>query len=394
MNRGLIKRPLEGGSCLRCEGENISSQEAIELARYLQTDTVVTSIKLARNSIGHKGAEAFAKTICCNETIKYADLSSNRIGSEGATALAGALRQNRALEVLKIGGNFIGDSGITEISSGLLENQSLRELDLQNNGISGVGLEALSRAIRGREAGFDTLELGWNKINEDGMAGLVDAISCNSVLTQLGLSMCELSAECIRLLAEGLRKNKSIECLDLSGNNIKAEEAVVLVDALVNHPRIRSINLKSNAFGEVGLNAVATLIEKKKNVSANLCFNCMNIESAKTIATSIRKNPSCTRPILRYLSAVRRSLSDDSFKMNRLRLFSYLTGVYVDLNKPDIQTVLLGAVYGAGIQQLLKDFHKEELYLLPQAMWRVGSKLQLDGFYELLRSKPELFRDA
>lgn len=65
---------------------------------------MVKELRLHENSIGNKGAKAFAAVLRINATLQALVLESNSIGAEGAVAMAEALKINLALMTLKIGG--------------------------------------------------------------------------------------------------------------------------------------------------------------------------------------------------------------------------------------------------------------------------------------------------
>tara|TARA_B110000196_G_scaffold276494_1_gene254515 strand:+ start:726 stop:1016 length:291 start_codon:yes stop_codon:yes gene_type:complete len=68
------------------------------------TKQVVKELRLHENSIGNKGANAFAAVLCTNATLQVLVLDSNSIGAEGAVAMAEALKINLTLMTLKMGG--------------------------------------------------------------------------------------------------------------------------------------------------------------------------------------------------------------------------------------------------------------------------------------------------
>jgi len=373
-------------------GQHWGPDEAEALARALSHNNTVQSIRLGRNAIGFRGSASIARVLKSNATIEYVDMSKNDIGNRGMSEFAEALRENQTLKVLKLSESGIGDEGLNDLSESVLERTCvLTRLELMGNMFGTAGFIALSKAFQRSMPRLFTLNLSWNVLDERGMQHLADGIARSATISSLNLSMCDLSTDSVRILAGGLQVNKTIENLDLSGNNIDGKGTSYLVDALLEHPRIENINLKSNNVGEDGVKAVSTLVENRSRISLNLLFNDLDITGAKALAIAIRKNPSCTRPVLRYLSIIKKSLASKAITMAPLKLFSYLTDLYVDFQKPVVRKILLGAVYGAGIQQIQMNlFHNEQTHLVPLAMWRVGSKLHLDGFYELLRSKPEL----
>lgn len=398
MNSRLVARIRENDPCvteLSYAAQGWGQHEVERLARVLTNNTVVKSLILTKNEIGPQGSASIARILRTNKNITYVDLSENHIGNIGAKGIFAALRENQALEVLKLNENGIGNEGLENLTEIFSANCcALTNLELMSNGFNSDWLVALSGAVNGMPR-LSSLDLSWNTIDEEGMKCLADVVAGNRTLTSLKLSMCDLTTKEMRVLAAGLKRNTTLDNLDLSGNNINWEGAKFLSDSLMSNPKLQNLTLKSNNLGDEGVKAIAALFDSRSTFSVNLRFNEMGVSGAKALAEAIRRNPSCTRPVLRYLFTIKRCLSNETIKMNQLKLFSYLTGSYVDFDKPTIQKILLGAVYGAGIQQLQQElFYNEQTHLIPLAMWRVGSKLKLDGFYEIVRCKPELLRDS
>eukprot|EP00966_Prymnesium_polylepis_P233291 5395266-Prymnesium_polylepis.1 len=106
-----------------------SSEEVRQVAAELTSNTRLTCLRLLGYkfqgaAVQPAGARALAKGIKKNAALKVLDLSTfaNSIGVEGGTALAKALEVNTALTTLRLRGNRIGDDGVQALSDALMKN--------------------------------------------------------------------------------------------------------------------------------------------------------------------------------------------------------------------------------------------------------------------------------
>ena len=122
---------------------------AAALARALESTVIqLTHLDLTFNKISCVGAEAFAKALGSNSSLKALELGSNAIGSSGASSFGKALRSNRTLTHLIVSGNNITESGAVELVDALLINNSLICLNAEGNPISSLEAENLKRDIQ------------------------------------------------------------------------------------------------------------------------------------------------------------------------------------------------------------------------------------------------------
>ena len=135
-------------------------------------------------------------------------------------------RRFNAIKTLNISGNHIRAYGATILSEVLLQGDcDLVDLDLSNNAIADKGAQALATALVSPTSRLQTLSVRNNGIHDLGFECLCIALEQNDTLTHTDLSVNNTTARSRKLLADVLRRNKSLTslscencpCLDTAG---------------------------------------------------------------------------------------------------------------------------------------------------------------------------------
>ncbi|CAD8043508.1 unnamed protein product [Paramecium primaurelia] len=134
-----------------------------------------------------------------NNTLKGLSMSRKRIGDEEGQEIAASLEKNMVLERLELEGNNLGPKTLASISKLLEINKSIRVIDLENNNLTNHDKDR-------------------NTYDYSGIYALCEAIEKNDTLLQLNLCNCKLDEKCGEALANALRDNTSLICLDITEN--------------------------------------------------------------------------------------------------------------------------------------------------------------------------------
>ncbi|MBF0360771.1 MAG: hypothetical protein HQK49_07160 [Oligoflexia bacterium] len=92
-----------------------------------------------------------------------------------------------------------------------------------------------------------------------------------------------------KLLADAIKKSKTLQSLNLRSNSIGAPGVKLLADA-IKGSELQSLNLSTNNIGIEGVKAIAKAIEKSKLKSLDLSVNRIKNEGVKFIAEAIEKS--------------------------------------------------------------------------------------------------------
>ncbi|RIB01584.1 hypothetical protein C2G38_2230400 [Gigaspora rosea] len=145
------------------------------------------------------------------------------INLDGVKALADALKFCKYLKHLSIRENDINDEGGKELADALCVNTTLTVLDLSQNRIAVEGGRAFANALC-KNTTLISLYLDFNKV----AGSLTDALYVNKTLLELNIESIGMTRNDIRELADALSSNSTLKSLDLSVNQLdsKAEDAL------------------------------------------------------------------------------------------------------------------------------------------------------------------------
>ncbi|XP_067042156.1 NLR family CARD domain-containing protein 3-like [Acropora muricata] len=278
-----------------CEGAN-------SLAQALRVSTSLSSLKLCYNSFGVEGANLLAQALSVNTSLSSLTLSHNAIGDEGANSLAQALRGNTSISALDLSDNAIFAVGANSLAQALRVNTALTSLDLHSSVIQ-PEFEKHARSLRGVATDYSLGVRVTNFIGADGANSLARALTVNTSLSFLNLSLNFIGVTGANSLAQALRVNTSLSSLDLSRNSIGDEGANSLAEALKVNNSVSSLNLGSNSIGDEGANSLAKALRLNSSLSSlNLSINSISDEGANSLVQALKVNTSLSSLYLLYNS--------------------------------------------------------------------------------------------
>ncbi|KAI8505903.1 hypothetical protein Bbelb_162560 [Branchiostoma belcheri] len=125
----------------------------------------------------------------------------------------------------------------------------LQQLDLGDCGFGDGGAESLSRLLV-HDCGPRVLMLTGNKgISADGWKKIASALKTNTTVKALHLDYCEMTNIEASMLVEGLSENKTLQTVDLEGNNIGFGGGRKLVQMLEKNSSILEMKLHEGNSG-------------------------------------------------------------------------------------------------------------------------------------------------
>eukprot|EP00985_Skeletonema_marinoi_P021052 scaffold12694_cov141-Skeletonema_marinoi.AAC.10 len=160
----------------------LNDQNMPLLFRGLTRSSSIGMIYFSDNALSVVGARSMVPFLQNASNLTYLGLSQNNLQSEGFNALFQALRDSpiESLNCRRCGIELI------EIDNDSIP-KHLTFLNLSSNFINADGCRELAKLLQGREATLSTLCLNHNKIDDDGVGILVDALQNNKSLTTLNL---------------------------------------------------------------------------------------------------------------------------------------------------------------------------------------------------------------
>lgn len=205
--------------------------------------TALTEIQLWRCKVGDSGAIHLARMLGMMKEKRFIlavlNLIDNDVAVGGATALGAALRGgcNCCLRALFLSHNpRIGSVGAAALCEGLRTNTSLMELSMEHCNIGVEGGRSIAQMLSFSGSHVKKIMLAGNSLGTKGLS----------------------------LITLGLKRNKTLQILDLTmnqiGNEQKTEEEVLqdrgvikaLIQALKRNTTLTQLHLESNNIGITG----------------------------------------------------------------------------------------------------------------------------------------------
>ena len=202
------------------------------IAKVKENDKNVTGIGSIVTHFGWEAAQILAGALTCNTSVTYLRLGKN-IGDGGAEALARMLEHNTTLKVLDLNGNSsITARGVTFLANALKKNTTLTTLILSMTNVKQKACVALSSMLAVNET-LTTLDVSCNNIGDRGVKALLEFIrKSNHSLTTLSIANNRITSAGANVLAETVRDNTTLTSIDISNNNFEVLRNITLMNAL------------------------------------------------------------------------------------------------------------------------------------------------------------------
>ena len=258
--------------------EEFDDSGAIDVAKALrEPSNHTTGLRVrASHKLTHVGLTALAKTIAVHNHLAHFCLRDFGPGADdkAATAIAEMLRANPILSHLDLGGCSWWDDRIAHIIGALEENTNLQFLSLEHTGVGVDGSNygrcdasglALAKVLKVNNA-LGTLNIGQAEISNTVAAALRESLQLNSTLRTLNISDLTIEEAGWVDLTRGLGQNQSVEnlilnkfdpcfdsddtCTDDSDSTGEEDEEYarirILADMLTVNESIQSLSLASS----------------------------------------------------------------------------------------------------------------------------------------------------
>ena len=252
----------------------------------------------------------------CRCRITTLDLSvelpnaNEGFGPEGTERLAAVLEQCPELSCLDLAWNRLGDQGVGILGAWALSNcPALSHLCLKGNGLEAAGsgrlAEGLSLLGESNEGtGLSVLDLGYNRIGDEGARSLSRVLVNCRMLSHLDLCHNAIGSAGMEILASVLAQCTALSHLDLGYNHIGAEGARMIAEALVHAagadslgvvsqcPALAHLDLSSNDIGTAGAESLGGVLPQCRALaSLKLAWNWIGNEGAERLAEVLGRCP-------------------------------------------------------------------------------------------------------
>ena len=240
--------------------------------------------------------ECLAEPLRHNHTLRTLVLEGNAFGSVGVRALLNAASANNgALRELRLPKNHLDDSVAEVVAHCIAVPTGLKVLDLSDNLITRVGVASLCRSLLSADCDVVELSLHSNEIDADGALSLTQALCGGAKLRHLHLGYNSLSDEGAAHFARALPRASSLLTLDLTANAIGPKGGEDLAKALSADPppHLQRLTLRHNRLDDAAMRLFADVIVRNSSLThLSLGFMPPSPPTASMVLASLRHGKS------------------------------------------------------------------------------------------------------
>eukprot|EP01102_Stenamoeba_stenopodia_P018872 TRINITY_DN699_c0_g1_i3.p1 TRINITY_DN699_c0_g1~~TRINITY_DN699_c0_g1_i3.p1 ORF type:complete len:393 (-),score=67.99 TRINITY_DN699_c0_g1_i3:451-1629(-) len=218
-----------------------SIEEMQQLVEALANSSFLLDLEVSSGSLGDSGAILLAELMTALPSLSSVTYHLQRMTNSGAKAILKAVESNSHIS------NY--------------------QVDLSVNKMTRLGVEITEIANLAR------LHLAYNKIRQEDVVILCNALINNTTLKVLHVGFKDrVSIELSEAMANLLRKNSSLERLDISNRNGKFSSNVV-IDALKYNTSLVGFNFEGPDFNDNSLELLIATLECNRTLENIYCYN-------------------------------------------------------------------------------------------------------------------------
>ncbi len=116
------------------------------------------------------------------------------------------------------------------------------------------------------------LSLAVQTIDYEASNSIARALARNTWLSSLNLGGSVLSPAALNPLSFGLRLNRTLNKLVLDGCSLEDDQIAIILQALQEHPSLKSLSIQQNACHDQGMGAIATLLHYNELEELNMSY--------------------------------------------------------------------------------------------------------------------------
>lgn len=255
---------------LNLYSNDINSEGAKVIADLLKNKVNMKCLGLSNNYIGHGGAREIAAV--CQESLfglTRLSLESNLIGNIGCMGLSKALIDNETLEELYLYNNEIDDESMTVFTKMLANKKKLRVLGLEYNKIRHQAEMVFKVACT---LPIERLLMSQNALQATIGESVYEFITTSKTLRELRINHnSAMGDEACKRIAQGLLKTGSLKVCHMSDTRMGNGAAMVMAEVIRRHESsIRDLDLSNNLI-------IMDDIEILANAFKDSVIECLNL---------------------------------------------------------------------------------------------------------------------
>jgi Ran GTPase-activating protein (RanGAP) involved in mRNA processing and transport len=252
----------------------------------------MTKLVLNRNQL-YRDKHAFRRLLQgLPNSLEELSLCWNGLDEQGATVLSRRLSKLEKLRSISLAGNPIGPRGI----EALIEEGNLHHISVVNLSDCDVGDEGVATLgcyLQLQSASIETLHLDMNGIGDIGLIALADGLKMNPKMKTLDLFCNDFGELGIKSLMSAISSRRSnLEHLSLRANRI-ADKGAQNIACRLNASSLKKLNIGYNEIGDKGASCIAESLARNKILrELKMSCNSLGNKSITVFATALVANQS------------------------------------------------------------------------------------------------------
>ena len=264
-----------------------------KIASYIRAKKSLRRVNFSNNALDDSALKILCSGLA-DSNVSVVDLSANDISAEGAKYLASLLRKkNCALIELNLGYNRLNSEGIQHLAKALETNTSLKTLHVERNNLDNQASKAIGAILSQNKS---LLRLNASRAlfdKSEGYDQIANGLRANTTLQSIRLHRCKLGPDGARAIAAALKTNEksSVVDIDVHFNKIGVLGAQEIGSMLAVNGKIKKLNLQYNNIGVEGASHIAKGLETNKTLnSLDISYNTIKDDGAKLIYKLIQNS--------------------------------------------------------------------------------------------------------
>lgn len=277
---------------LNLYSNDINSEGAKVIAGLLKDKINLKSLGLSNNYIGHGGAREIASV--CQESLfglTRLSLESNLIGNIGLQGLSKALIENETLEEIYLYNNEIDDESMSMFENMLQNKKKLRVVGLEYNKIrnGAVGIFNVLKTLP-----VERVMMSQNMMQEAAGEAIYSFLTTSKTLRELRINQnSQIGDEACQRIGQGLLESTTIRVCHMSDTRMSNGAAMVMAEVIRKQEgTLRDLDLSNNLI-------IMDDIEILANAYKNSLIECLNmrgniVSAEEIVAFEFLLAPVCT----------------------------------------------------------------------------------------------------
>ena len=301
------------------------------ILKALKEISTLTRLYLNNSLMTEEVAEDLAKIIKNNTNLEQLRIDYNNLGLSAVPILQ-ALKDNCNLKMLNLANNNMTEQVAEDLANVITNNQSLEKLYLSNNNFK-TSVAVILKALKEKSV-LTKLSLNKNLLTGEVAEDLAAVIKNNSSLEELCIENNRLGLSAVMVL-QALQEHSRLKALNLSGNNLTAHVAEELASVLENNPNLEDLRIRNNMLGSSTVKVLQALSKISKLKTLNLISNNLTGQVSQDLAKVIKINSGLENFYLSDTSlkssavVIVKALKQNS-QLNKLYLCNFLTESVID----------------------------------------------------------------